>query len=202
MARPAPDRLVRSYRAALERIRRQVLAQIDELYAGVDLADVNASFAAFIADAAPVVAAGQGQAAALAVAFLRSYSASRRGSLIDIDDELEDVAGTTKNGKPLPEGMAAFGPMVLIQIANGRSLEEVREYGHYIASRFADNELTSAADRTIDLAAERTGRVTGWEGIVDPDACDPCQGNAGEHPIDEPIYRHPDCNCQRIPVVA
>lgn len=202
MASHLPSRLVQSYRQRLEAIRADITSRVEALYGDVDPADISASYDRFIAESAPIIERGQASTVALAAAFLRSYSALRHGALIDIADEAEPIAGTTVAGTPLPEGMAAFGSMVLGRIRDGAPLDEAMAFGRSLVSGFADKEVTGAADRSIDTAANATGRVTGWEGIVSPDACDPCQANAGLHDIDVEIYRHPNCDCQRIPVIA
>lgn len=193
-----PEKLLASYRRRLEAVRTGVRSQIEELYADVDPNAIDASFATFIAAAAPVLEAGQASTAALAAAFVRSFTLARTGRLIDVDD-VEELAGTRQDGSPIAAGMEAFGPMVLGRIADGATVEAAMDFGRYLATRYADGELTSVADRAV--AETKTTRVRSWEGIVTAGSCDGCQANAGVHDIDEPIYRHPGCNCVYVPLL-
>jgi len=189
----AVDPLRAAYRRRLSVLRTAVEARLRTLYGGViDFDDLAGSFDRYVELAAPVIEAGQISAAALAEACLESRAA-RAGVALAIE-EIETAVGTTRAGAPLAEGMAAFGPMVLEQVGLGRSREEVLGYGEFLATRFADAELTGTVDR-IEQSPEVRQRVTGWEGTVRPDACDGCQANAGAHPVDWEPYRHGNCDC-------
>jgi hypothetical protein len=202
MTTPVAARLVTTYRARVEAVHAEVTRRLEALYGdSIDRSDIDASFARYIARAAPIVEAGQAAMASLAAAFLRSYSLARTGDLIEVAS-LEGIVGTTKKGAPLAEGMADFGAMVAGRVAEGASLDDALDFGRYLAVRFGDSALTDTADRTIDATAEATGRVTGWEGIVAPDACEPCHANEGDHDNADEIYRHPGCNCDRIPLIG
>ena len=95
--------------------------------------------------------------------------------------------------------MAAFGAMVLGQIAGGKAIEEALAFGEYLATRFGDSELTGTADRIVADPVVQD-RLSGWEGLVQPGSCDPCKGNEGRHELVELIYRHPNCHCVYQPV--
>jgi hypothetical protein len=196
------DRASVRYQARVAQVKASIAAEIRTLYADVDPAAIDASMARFITEAEPVIAAGQASVADLTAAFIRASAFAQTGDLLDLADDADDIAGTTRGGAPLREGMGAFGPMVMGQIAQGKTVDEAMAFGEYLASRFADNELTGAGDRSLDAQGAALDAVIGWEGIVAPDACDPCQGNAGRHDVGDEVYRHPGCNCQRVAVFA
>lgn len=197
--RPPADRLVRAYRQRLDLIHAEVNRQVDEIFGEeIDQASIDASFAGFIAKVAPVIEAGQQSTAALAAAFLRTYTLTRTGRVLELVED-ESIPGTRADGSPITDGMAAFAPLVLGRIADGIDVDDAIEFGRYLATRYADGELTSAVDRTI--ADQSKGRFTAWEGIVSPGSCDPCLANDGEHDIDVEIYRHPGCNCTYVPLI-
>lgn len=197
---PAPaDPLTRAYRARVDAIHREVERRLVALYGDrIDPADIKASFAHYIDDAEPVIAAGQATVASLAEAYLESRAA-RVGVELALNDLSEEVVGTTRDGSDLPTGMAAFGAMVLGQIAGGKAVDEAIQFGEYLATRFADAELTGTTDRIRDDPVVRD-RLTGWDGIVNAGACDGCQANEGRHPLSEEMYRHPNCGCIWQPV--
>jgi hypothetical protein len=138
----------------------------------------------------------------LVAAFIRAYSATGDGELVEPADDVEVIAGTTRDGSSLAVGMAAFGPMILSQIAGGSSIDDAIAFGENLATRFADSELTGAADRELEHQATSTDRIVGWEGLVAAGSCTPCLANAGRHDLADEMYRHPDCNCERIPVLG
>lgn len=196
------DRLSRAYRETIARLRAEVQRRVAAEYDSIDMTDVNASFEAFAQKIEPTVITGQAAVARLAAAFVRAYGLATTGSRIEIDTQANDIVGTTKAGEPLAAGMAAWGPMVLARIGNGASIDEARDFGRFLVDRFTDNEVTGAADRELARQGDAVSRLTGWEGTVSPDACDPCQGNAGPHELGWEPYRHGSCSCVIAPIFA
>jgi hypothetical protein len=148
----------------------------------------------------PTIVAGQANAQRLAQGFYRGFSIATLGRTIEPLQALE-IAGTRADGSSVRSGMEAIGPMILGQIAGGRDLGSALEFGRYAFERFADAEVRGAADREKQNQETRP-EIVGWEGIVDDAACDNCQANVGVHDLDEEMWRHGNCNCERIPVLA
>ena len=70
------DELHLRYRAALVNLRSQVMVRLDKLYADtIDLADIDASFARYIPQAALIVRAGQANGVSLTNAYVRALVA-------------------------------------------------------------------------------------------------------------------------------
>lgn len=196
------ERVAARYRDRVARIRAQVDERLARLYGDlIDPDAIDASFARFIERAEPIIAAGQVSVATLTAAAIRSIGVVDGDMLLEPEID-EGIAGTTHEGKPLREGMAAWGAMVLASIGAGRAVADAMDHGRYLVSRFADSELVSAADRETAHQGEQLGPLTGWEGIVSADACDGCTGNAGTHPLGWTPYRHGSCQCTVIPVFA
>lgn len=193
------ERLRVAYEQRLAGIRAEISRRLAAEY-DVNPNDVQGSIAAFIERAEPIVAAGQASASGLASAFLVTYAAAAAGVEVELADSPIEP-GVTRAGVPLAEGMAAFGPMVLGQIADGKPLDEAIAFGQYLADRFGDSEVVAAADTEFEVQAKAATQVIGWEGTVEPDSCDPCLAqNDGRHGLDDPFYRHGSCRCERVPV--
>lgn len=181
------------FRRRLAAIKLEIGRRLEALYGDlVDVDDIAGSLEAYAAAAEPLIAAGQATTASLAEAFLTTRAA-RAGIELAID-ELADPVGTTRAGEALDVGMAAFGPMILAQIAQGSTAEDAIDFGRYLATRFADAEITGVVDRIEQDPVVRQ-HVAGLEGTVQPGSCEPCQANAGRHEPDWEPYRHPGCGC-------
>lgn len=187
----------RTYRRQIDALRTTLTQRLEAQWGdAVDPDNIADSVQAYIDRVTPTIEAGQATAQALATAYIGSYVSLRTGQPYEPLDPDEALIGTTRDGLPLTEGMAAIGPMVLGRIADGVSLQDALDTGRYLAGRFADNEVTGIVDRETDRQRE-AAPFTGWEGIIAPDACERCQVNAGEHDLGEDLYRHPGCNCDR-----
>lgn len=162
--------------------------------------DVLASFDAYAARIEPTIIAGQAAMTRMAAAFIRAYGQATTGAIVEVDADPTDIVGTTKAGESLRSGMAAWGPMVLGRIADGATVDDARDFGRFLAERFTDGELTGAADREIARQADVLPAIVGVRGFVAPEACDPCQGNAGDHELGWDPYRHGGCNCVTEPI--
>lgn len=201
MASHGAERRAARYRSRSADLRARVDARIRALYGQlVDPAAIDASFARFLARAEPLIAAGQASSARLAAAFVASV-ADELDEALDVDVD-ESIAGTTRDGRSIPEGMAAIAPMILGKIRDGSSIADAIGLGEFLVGRFTGSELIGAADRELEAAGEAIGPLVGWEGIVAPDACDRCQAeNAGEHELTWRPYRHAaTCQCVVVPV--
>lgn len=196
--------LERRYRFRLAELRSQIVATLQQLYGStVTLDDLDAGFAALIPQAAVVVQAGQSRAVSLATAYLSALVTLNSGRLADLGSlTAADLIGFTQEGVPLAEGMAAWPSMVKQQIGKGATSSQASKFGRFLVERFADAEVTRAADSHSDAVTKQSGEFSGWEGIVSPKACAPCSANSGFHDLSEPMYRHGSCNCTKQYVVA
>lgn len=197
------NELERRYRVRLAELRAQIVVLLDRLYADrIDPADLDAAFSAFNPQAAIVLRAGQSRAVSLATGYLSALVTLMGGRRADLSAfTAADIIGTTATGLTLVEGMDAFPALVKAQIGKGADTKQAVEYGRFLAERFGDAEVTSAVDRHTEAVTTMSGEFSGWEGIVSGNACDPCGANAGFHALDEPIYRHGNCNCTKQYVV-
>ncbi len=196
--------LERRYRARLAELRNQILVQLNRIYADtINPDDLDAAFGAFNPRAAVLLQAGQARGISLATAYLAALITTTAGRRADLGAFTgAGIVGSTVAGASLVEGMAAFPAMVKGQIGQGADIQQAVEYGRFLAERFGDAEVTGAVDRHTEAVTSGSGEFSGWEGIVSGSACDPCQGNAGLHPLSESIYRHGSCSCTKQYVVA
>lgn len=196
MASSRSELVGQAYRRLLDQLRAAVERSIGSLYATVDAGDLDAAFARFNAETAPLIAAGQGSAATLAAGYLRALFEVQAGRTIEPGPAPDGIVGVTEKGLPLVDGMAALPALVKAQIGQGRPLAEALEFGRYLATRFADSEVVRVVDATTTAIVAATPEVRGWRGRVRAGACGPCRSNnAGEHALDERPYRHGDCGC-------
>jgi hypothetical protein len=187
--------LGRAFGAQQHALLEQLKAAVESAY-DVDLDDIDASFPPALARIAEVVEAGQlaGQELVDAYLELLLVDAGRRSLPTDAFAD-RPAAGVTRDGLPLAAGLAAIPALVKVHIAAGRTVDEARELGRYLATRFADAEVTAAMDETTVRVGRGSRLFRAWYGVVAAGACDPCRDNAGEHPIDQPMYRHGHCRC-------
>ncbi len=187
-----------AYRKRVTALREQVARILrSEFREAVDPDDISASYAAFLAEAVPLLEAGQETAQALAAAYVASLAA-----LADEDPfeprELDiAAAGTTSRGKGLFAAFSSIGPMMLLRIGDGTSVRDALAYGEHLLTGAADAEVRASADDEADRQARESRTVIGWEGLVSPGSCDPCLDNLGTHDLAEDIYRHPNCLCEK-----
>lgn len=197
---PRARRIAERYRERAAALRAAVDARLQALYGDeLDPDAIAESFQRFVERADPLIAAGQASMAVMAAAFVRSVGLDA-GDFAEVDPIADTIAGTTRGGMSLAEGMAAIGPMLLAAIRDGRPVDDAIAGGASLVSRFSDAEITGAADRELENEGQVLGPLSGWEGIVAPDACDPCQENAGVHELDWVPYRHAWCQCTQVPV--
>lgn len=185
-----------AYRRLLFDLRASLERGVTALYGLVDADDLDAAFARFSAEAAPLIAAGQASAATLAAGYLRALFEMQAGRSIEPGPTPDGLVGVTEKGVALADGMAAFPGLVKAQIGQGRTPAEALAFGRYLALRFADSEVVRVADATTTAIAAATPQVRGWRGTVSARACDTCRSrNAGEHALSDEPYRHGDCGC-------
>jgi hypothetical protein len=186
------------YRKRLDEIRSQLSADLRRQFEALDADNLDGSFEEFVAENEARIAAGKATAQTLAVTYLELLGERVGFEPLPEDEALADEteAGTIR------DGLAAIVPMVKAAIGNGKPVDEAIAFGGSLVERFVDNEMTRTADAEIERQSRAADVITGWRGIVSADSCDPCQDNAGEHSLDEELYRHPSCDCEREPVFS
>ena len=182
-------------RHRIEAARRLDRSEIDAIVAA-DV-EIDPAFDDLVARSAPLIHAAQASALLLSAAYLRMLFAEQAGQTIETGDAPREMIGVTKRGLPLAAGMAAIPAMVKAHIGSGHTLPESLQLGEYLTKRFADREVVRVADESTERIARQTREVIGWRGHVQPDSCDECRANEGEHGLDFDFYRHGSCRCER-----
>lgn len=201
MPTPLAQALIERYRNASAAQLAALRAQADSLYDDeMDEEDIADSAASLATRLVPVVTAAQLAQQTLTLGFYRGYSIAQLGRVLEPLPPAQ-IAGFRLGGQTLLDGMGPLGSMMLGAIANGQDLSSVMDYGRTLFERFSDGTARQAAD--VEKAnQDQRPEIIGWEGIVDANACDLCTDNAGEHGLDEEIYRHGNCNCERVPIMS
>jgi hypothetical protein len=198
---PAGNELTRRFTAGNEHRYKELQDMVGKTFDRfVDPNDIKGSAELIARKLGPALTTRQRFMQTMTAGYYRSMGIAETGTVIE-PMQLLDIAGTRLGGEPIAAGMDAIGPMMMEQIGNGASADKALEFGRYAFTRYADAEVRGAADREAANQSERP-EVIGWEGIVSPDACDLCQENAGFHELDEEMYRHGNCGCERVPVYS
>ena len=201
MPTPLASSLITRYRGAsaaqLEALRVQAAGVYEDEMDEEDIGDAAGRVATRLV---PIVTGAQLAQQSLTRGFYRAYSLAQLGRVLEPLPPV-DLAGARLGGQSLLEGMAPLGSMMLGAIGNGQDPASVLDYGRTLFERFGDATARQAAD--VEKANQDTRpEVIGWEGIVEAGSCDLCQGNAGQHDLSEEMYRHGNCLCERVPVLA
>jgi hypothetical protein len=195
-----PSKVDRLYRQRLDAIRTQLSADLRRRFEALDADDLDGSFEEFVAENEHRIAAGKATAQTLAVTYLELLGAEVGVDFEPLPED-EGLPDRTEAGT-IRDGLAAIPAMVKAAIGEGRPVEEAIAFGASLVERFTDNEMTRAAEEETERQSRASDRIVGWEGVVSAGSCDPCQGNAGVHGLDEEMYRHPSCDCTRTVVFA
>lgn len=190
-----------AYRARIADLKARVQALIRGAFREeLDVEDIKGTFDAFASRAADLIATGQATAQELALSYVTDLAetVTLEGDPYEPLPPDEEAVGITAKGLDLEASLGAIAPLMLAAIADGRPPEEALAYGESLAAGQGDAEVAAAADTEAERQIEHAGpRISGWQGIVSPDACERCQVNQGFHDRSEQIYRHPNCDCER-----
>lgn len=189
-----------AYATALRAIRRGIAQQLARLTIALDTEDIAAAIEEFAPTAARMIAGGQVEAQQAAAAFVSEFLASE-GEETGTRRIASDIAGTNAEGRPLTSlvgGSLATG--VFTMLRSGHAPDEALGHAAFAVARLAGAEITSAADREVAHQGETTSSVTGWIRVVTGrENCAGCLADASTdvHSFDEPMLRHPGCDCTR-----
>jgi hypothetical protein len=169
----------------------------------VDLADLDGTHAAFVAQATVTVTAIQARAAALAHGYLTAFLASELGHpAAPPPTNPAAFAGVARTGRPLAE---AFAPTVItVKTALGEGLDPGAslERGQHRARRLAGAEALAAGRGALMDGISTDERIVGWERATSG-GCGACIAAATRtYGPDEPLPVHDNCQCTAEPVVA
>lgn len=151
-----------------------------------DLADVER----FLAEVAPAIDAAHIATTRLGNAFYTT--------VLQIPGRPVDPPATVYGGR------AAFEAM-WHALAEKRGFDQAVATGQSAAQAQVANFVASTARQVGGHVAKQSGRrITGWERVPSPTACDWCQTVAGQiyHSADSADFGHDRCDCTAVPVAA
>lgn len=190
------------FRRGLMRHRNQVVRTVAGLWRSVDIRELDASFALFVAAATPLIASGQTASAVLA----GEYYAGFVGSELDRDEPTPEptiVGGRTRDGRPVRAVLAPTIASVKIALGQRRSPSTALQVGLARAVRTTRTEVTDAGRTALTAMMSSDRRVAGWRRVTDADPCGACLALSagGPFPADARMAQHPSCSCTQEPVL-
>lgn len=192
-----------AYRAQLLLLRQQVAAAASTRWSSVSLAELDRSYAAWLAQTVPAVAAAQRSSAVLATAYLSAYlSRSIERPVPPERVDLQAILAAGTGGRTIAAALAP--PLYTVKaalrtVAGSRALEVA--LGR--ALRTIGETVTETAGEALRAAMIRSSIVPAWRRIVSANCCGACLALAGrEYETRKAVERHPGCRCTAEPVVA
>lgn len=184
---PASDAQIRRFKQLIARRRDLLGASLVAAWTRLDTYD-EADIQRFERMTTPAVRGAKAAAVASSAAFFALMTGSSpigiRADDIDVEPRLRD---------PFLAAWHAVG--------QGRPWDEALVAGASMASAVGFNFVQSAARRTGDLAAERSGTRTRWRRVPGGDSCAWCVTIAGQtyHSATSADFGHDRCDCDVVP---
>lgn len=171
------------------------------LWARVDVANLDASWAAIVAPLMVQVNASQRKVAAEATGYAERTAQAqgvRSESVTVVADSFQDVDGSGRPNRSLLHGAVTTTKEA---VGAGLSRPQAFEAG---AAYLAAMLKTAIADigRAADLTGATGKGFTRYVRAVSPGACERCVMLAGVGDFSTAFRRHPACKCTSIPVVG
>lgn len=191
------------YRQRLVALAERTSATVAARWAAIEGDDLDAEFARWLDGAVPVLAAGQGQAAALSGSYLGAYLTSELGAPQRPPElDLSTYAGVTRDGRPLAALLAPTLLLVKRRIGEGAEVPDALSDGRTRVERLGHTEVAGAGRAALSDAMAADTRVVGYRRVTSGSGCGACLALAGAVSRDgEPMPVHDRCNCTAEPVV-
>jgi len=160
-------------------------------------ADLDASFAPWLARASAAVTGAQRQAVRATMAYLPSYIGSELGKparVVPLDSAR--YVGLARDGRPIADLLTGALISVKVGLKDGRPMEEALKLGLERAKRNANFSVWTASRNSLADAMAADSRIVGYRRAV-RGTCDACLGLAEEAyaPAGTPLEVHPGCVC-------
>lgn len=197
MTTAAERALGRRYGEATRRLRQATARRIGRAWPS-DVDRLEQQFPTFVKSATVTLTAAQRRAQTLTRAYVSATSRAALGEGAELPEAV-DIAGTTKAGT-IADGLGGIPAMVYDRLGATKDPLLAMQFGGYLVSRLADNEITRTVDTEFASVAP-AAQAVGWEGVTfGPD--DDCQDNEGLHDLGDEMFRHPGCLCDQLIVYA
>ncbi len=202
MTAPAATEQAATLYAAQSATVDQATQGIALLWAGINLADIDVSWADIREQVLALIVGAQVRAAGTADAYQQAVLR---------DDGLEPAApasldpagfaGYNGDGVPLLEPLDTVPIWFKQEIAAGVPAEEAAEKARYRAELLASTEIQRAGSRAAFVGRTIEPRFTAWERYVNLPACGRCIVLAGRrYRKNADFLRHPKCDCTAVEI--
>lgn len=182
----------------------QAVAQAAALWASMEIADIDGSFARIRDELLTAIILGQLQAAETPQAYVARVLADDRLS----PDPVAVVppasfAGRTAFGMSLTRPVDLTPVRVKQSLLVGKSLPEAFADGLAFLSMVAATEVADAGRGAMESATRLEPKIVGYERYVNLPSCSRCVILAGRvYRYSEGFLRHPKCDCAHRPLTS
>lgn len=166
-------------------------------------ADLDASFAAWLAVAIAGLTAAQRAAIALSAGYLAAYlSAALARPEPPAPIAEGDRVGRTTDGRSLAQALRPALVTVKVALAQREAADVALRRGINQATRTGASEVLDTARDALAGAMSADERVIAWHRVVSAGACGACLALAGRrYETSRRVERHPYCRCTQQPVI-
>jgi hypothetical protein len=201
--------LTEAYRSGLLAARAFLLLQLNHAWAGlIDPDQIAETWPAFAGIAAAATSSVQSRLAGAAVNYVAEFVAASLGTPVKkvaLDDA--SYAGLTSAGRPLPDVLGGFPPVLLKQIADGRPVDDAMTAGQAVVNRLCGSSALDAGRAALDDAMSGDRHVRGrYHRVTSARCCIFCAALADRgdvyHAGTVGFLAHPHCSCSGEPVVT
>lgn len=191
--------LTNGYRRRLLDLRQRAVAAASQAWR-LDFANLDRSYAAWLAATTSTTTIAQTVGAQLSDAYLAAYLGAELGAPVDpVGIDPHALSGQAADGRSLAVALLPALFTVKLAIGQGRPLAAASSLGLSRARRLVGDALLATPRRALDQASERQAeRLLSWRRVTAANACGACLGSAaGEHPLEEPLHLHGNCRCTK-----
>lgn len=203
-ADPRSLQITDRYRAQLLRLRQLITVGAARQWQAIDLDDLDAGFARWLAAVSALLGGGQRQAIIQTAAYLTAYMTSELDApQLPPPIDVERYAGRSRDDRPLTEALTPPLFTVKMAIAQRKPVVQASASGLNRALRLVGAEVLAVPRAALRDAIHDDRRIVGWRRVTSGNACGACLGAAtgAIHETDQVLDVHDHCRCSAEPVV-
>ena len=180
---------------------RAVVAALWE--SSIDSDRIDLTFARFLPLAGRAVTAAQLQAVNTTARYHSAYMAAAFATPPAPVGPPADIAGATRDGRPIAAVLATASIATKLAIARGAAPSEALAAGVKRAARVAVTETQEAARAANAALMEQDPRIVGWRRVTSGNPCGACLALADDlRGTSDNLTVHAACACSAEPVVG
>lgn len=200
MTAPVTDRDAERF-AALAALDRRVVSNVLELWALLDLADMQGSFEdAVLPEASGLMVEAQAEGAQVGADYVAAEAESL-GSSAGARVSPWGFAGAASDGRSLTSLLAQPFVQTLNALSMGAPADLALGFGAESLDRIVTTQIQDAGRTAEAVGIAATPDIKGYLRTVEPKACGRCIVLAGRfYRFNDGFDRHPSCRCSHRPV--